>query len=877
MKLKYFFVSAVLVAMGQVWAVGSVKQTEQKPIASDVDAPAYSIAGKDTTCQIFLYSPAPNQGLHLAYLTDDERWVDGGQLCASDYGPWGAEKKMYNPCVVKANDGTWRALWGVNDKSPQFAVAYSEDLVTWRPQDYPIVHEIGVKSPVAYQMDDGTFDIYLKTSQGKRYVQASNDFRTFKEDSLEASADEILWQKDSALINGKIQPGDEFEVPLLHLNYIRSWFKALAEDNRENARQMPKNANDLANLLREKGYSGEIPQGDIVANLQIESDKVKRISDKLIGIFFEDISMAADGGLNAELLQNGDFEYHQEDGRRSWNAATAWKRVTTSASGAQGVATISTDNGVSKNNPHYAIVGVEPIFNVGWDGISIKRGDSVEGKDGKHQPYVYDVSFCARCLDCKQKQVVVALVDKEGTVVCQAKVKVQGADWTVYKTQLIVTDKYQGKLANETTSQDEQLGKGFVFSILPKGDGKIGVDMVSLKPQDTYKGHGLRKDLAEIIADLKPKFVRFPGGCMLHGQGIDNIYHWKESVGPMKDRKPAYNIWNYHQTRELGFYEYFQWCEDMGAEPLPVLAAGVPCQNSVANAQGVAGQQGGIPMSKMPQYIQDVLDLVEWANGDPATSKWAKMRADAGHPAPFNLEMIGIGNEDLISTTFEERYLMICKAVKEKCPQIEVVGTVGPFHWPSSDYIEGWRLAKKNRSIIDAVDEHYYEQPGWFINHQDYYDHYDRKQAKVYLGEYASRGKDALDNALAEGIHLCNVERNGDVVEMASYAPLLSKDGYSNWSPDMIYFNNNKVRVSESYKVQKLFSLHSGDIYVESKLDLPDGLRQYVGVSVVKDSKTGKTWLKVVNALPQTLKLKVSGLGKQEIEVGARQFGAWSL
>ena len=431
MKLKYFFVSAVLVAMGQVWAVGSVKQTEQKPIASDVDAPAYSIAGKDTTCQIFLYSPAPNQGLHLAYLTDDERWVDVGQLCASDYGPWGAEKKMYNPCVVKAHDGTWRALWGVNDKSPQFAVAYSEDLVTWRPQDYPIVHEIGVKSPVAYQMDDGTFDIYLKTSQGKRYVQASNDFRTFKEDSLEASADEILWQKDSALINGKIQPGDEFEVPLLHLNYIRSWFKALAEDNRENARQMPKNANDLANLLREKGYSGEIPQGDIVANLQIESDKVKRIYDKLIGIFFEDISMAADGGLNAELLQNGDFEYHQEDGRRSWNAATAWKRVTTSASGAQGVATISTDNGVSKNNPHYAIVGVEPIFNVGWDGISIKRGDSVEGKDGKHQPYVYDVSFCARCLDCKQKQVVVALVDKEGTVVCQAKVKVQGADWTV--------------------------------------------------------------------------------------------------------------------------------------------------------------------------------------------------------------------------------------------------------------------------------------------------------------------------------------------------------------------------------------------------------------------------------------------------------------
>ena len=419
--------------------------------------------------------------------------------------------------------------------------------------------------------------------------------------------------------------------------------------------------------------------------------------------------------------------------------------------------------------------------------------------------------------------------------------------------------------------------KDIRFAIFPKGEEKVGVDLVSLKPQDTYKGHGLRKDLAEAIADLKPRFVRFPGGCMLHGQGLDNIYHWKESVGPQKDRKPAYNIWGYHQSRQLGFYEYFQWCEDMGAEPLPVLAAGVPCQNSVANSLGVAGQQGGIPMKDMPQYIQDVLDLVEWANGDPATSKWAKLRADAGHPAPFHLKMIGIGNEDLISTDFETRYLMICKAVKEKYPQLEVIGTVGPFHWPSSDYIEGWKLAKAHSNIIDAVDEHYYEQPGWFINHQDYYDQYDRKAPKVYLGEYASRGADALDNALAEGIHLCNVERNGDVVEMASYAPLLSKDGYSNWSPDMIYFNNNNVRASESYKMQRMFGQHAGDTYISSVLELPAELKKYVGTSVVKDSKTGKTWLKVVNALPRILKLKVGGMGKKEISVGARSAEVFEL
>ena len=818
MKTRYLLLSAALMVMSQTMAA-----------APEQDAPAYSIVGRDSTCQIFVYSPDPTAGLHLAYLTDEDKWVDVGQLCASDYGPWGAEKKMYNPFVVKANDGTWRALWSVNDHAPQFAVAYSEDLITWRPQDYPIVKEKGVLDVAAYQMDDGNFDVYLKTKQGKRYVQVSPDFRTFQEDSLEATADEILWQRDTATINGKLYQGCDFEVPAVHLQYIRSWFKALAEDNAENNRPLPKT-----------------PAAPLEATLTIEPNKQHRISDKLMGIFFEDISRAADGGLCAELLQNGDFEYNGEDHQHQWKATTAW----------QGNVNVATDNGVSQNNPHYAIVGDTPIYNIGWDGIAAKRG------------MVYEVSFQARCLDGKKKQLTVALVNKEGLPMAQAKMKVEGDQWAEYQAQLCITDKYKGEVDTD---------KDIRFAIFPKGEEKVGVDLVSLKPQDTYKGHGLRKDLAEAIADLKPRFVRFPGGCMLHGQGLDNIYHWKESVGPQKDRKPAYNIWGYHQSRQLGFYEYFQWCEDMGAEPLPVLAAGVPCQNSVANSQGVAGQQGGIPMKDMPQYIQDVLDLVEWANGDPATSKWAKLRADAGHPAPFHLKMIGIGNEDLISTDFETRYLMICKAVKEKYPQLEVIGTVGPFHWPSSDYIEGWKLAKAHSNIIDAVDEHYYEQPGWFINHQDYYDQYDRKAPKVYLGEYASRGADALDNALAEGIHLCNVERNGDVVEMASYAPLLSKDGYSNWSPDMIYFNNNNVRASESYKMQRMFGQHAGDTYISSVLELPAELKKYVGTSVVKDSKTGKTWLKVVNALPRILKLKVGGMGKKEISVGARSAEVFEL
>ena len=803
----------------------------------DQDEPAYKIVNQDSICQIFVYSPAANQGLHLAYLTDDDRWIDVGQLCTSDFGPWGSEKKMYRPFVTKANDGTWRALWSVNNSSPQFAVAYSEDLVTWRPQDYPIVKEKGIKDVVAYQMDDDSFNIYLQTAEGKRYVHADKDFRTFLEDSIEAVADDILWQRDTVTINGKVLEGNAFNIPAIHLDYIRAWHKALADDNKENGRPLPHTEEELQAYLKEKHV--KLAAGnEITAQLQIQTHKSHRISDKLIGIFFEDISRAADGGLCAELLQNGDFEYHGE--RKGWKATTAWQGLET-------VSAISVENGVSKNNPHYAILTDNPIYNIGWEGIHIKHA-------------TYDVSLFARCMDGKKKQLTIALVDAENNIVAKTKVKIQGDQWNEYKSQLVVSDKYK-----------DEPGKAIRFAVIPKGKERMAVDMLSLMPRDTYKGHGLRKDLAEVIADLHPRFVRFPGGCMLHGQGLENIYHWKESVGPQKDRKPAFNIWNYHQTRKLGFFEYFQWCEDMGAEPLPVLAAGVPCQNSQPNAKGICGQQGGIPMADMPQYVQDVLDLVEWANGDPATSEWAKMRAEAGHPAPFSLKMVGIGNEDLISTDFKQRYLMICKALKEKHPEIEVIGTVGPFHYPSSDYIEGWKIAKEHRQWIDAVDEHYYEQPGWFINHQDYYDNYDRKAPKVYLGEYAANGNNELDRALAEGIHLCNIERNGDVVEMTSYAPLLCKDGYHNWNPDMIYFDNSEnIRLTESYKIQKMFGQHAGDTYIASELDLPAALKRYVGTSVVKDSKTGKTWLKVVNALPRVLKLNLNGLGNKTVEIQPR-------
>lgn len=782
-------------------------------------APEYTISGNDSTCQIFIYSPGEKDGLRLAYLAENEKWYDVGQLCSSDYGQWGVEKKMHNPFVIKAKDGTWRAVWGLNNTAPAFAAAYSEDLMTWRPQDYPVVAEHGVHNPIVYQMDDGGFDIYLKTAKGKRYVHASEDFRHFDEDSVEAQADDILWKMEEENVNGKDYFGNEFEIPACHLNYIRNWFSALAKENASYSEKMADDGKRFLNI-----------GNNVNAHLDIDFSKTKKISNKLIGVFFEDINYAADGGLYAELLRNRDFEYTDKD-HHGWNSTTGWK--------SDAPIVISTDKPLSKNNQHYAIINKSSLINSGWDGVISSKGNE------------FDFSIYARCIDSKNNQLLVSLIDSLGNSIAEGKIKLQGNEWNKYCLNLTINTKkhqdYIDRLHNLS------------LLIIGKNEGQIAVDMISLFPHQTYKGHGMRLDLANTIANLKPKFVRFPGGCMLHGDGINNIYNWKETIGPLQDRKPERNIWNYHQSRGLGYYEYFQFCEDIGAEPLPVMAAGVPCQNSSANANGIGGQQGGIPMDKMPDYIQNILDMIEWANGDPSTSKWAKMRQEAGHTAPFNLKMIGVGNEDLISTVFEERYLMICKAIKAKYPNIEVVGTVGPFHNPSSDYIEGWKFASENKRYIDAVDEHYYESTGWFLHNTDYYDNYDRKAPKVYLGEYASHTR-TMESALSEAIYLCNIERNGDVVEMASYAPLLCNEKHKNWNPNLIYFDETNIVTTPSYETQALFSNHSGDEYISSKMNIDEKYAHRVAASVVRDASSGKTYLKLVNALPVNLCIKIDGV-----------------
>ena len=586
----------------------------------------------------------------------------------------------------------------------------------------------------------------------------------------------------------------------------------------------------------------------IKATVTAQPEETKEISDLLMGIFFEDINYSADGGLYAELIQNRDFEYEPSDreGDKNWNSTHSWK-----LEGENATFTVSTSDPIHPNNPHYAVLKTNQpgaaLTNTGFDGIALKAGEK------------YDFSLFARIPEgSKSGKLLVRLVDADGTVQGETTVTVSSRSWKTYKA--VLTAK---------ASADTRL------ELRPQSAGEIELDMISLFPQNTFKGrkNGLRPDLAQTLADMHPRFVRFPGGCVAHGDGLKNIYQWKNTIGPLEARKPARNLWGYHQSMGLGYYEYFQFCEDIGAEPLPVLAAGVPCQNSACHGDLRGGQQGGIPMSEMGAYIQDILDLIEWANGDARKTKWGKIRAESGHPKPFNLKYIGIGNEDLITDVFEERFTMIYLAIKEKYPEMIVVGTVGPFN-EGTDYVEGWKLADKLG--VPMVDEHYYQSPGWFLHNQDFYDKYDRsKKTKVYLGEYATHipGRRAnMETALTEALYLAALERNGDVVHMTSYAPLLAKDGRTQWNPDLIYFNNREVRPTTGYYVQKLYGQNAGDHYIPSQINLDNQdsrVKLRVGSSIVRDSKTGDVIVKLVNLLPVSIETDVRLPGMDGIQSSA--------
>lgn len=787
---------------------------------------------------VFVASYNVGNGLRMAYSVDKHHWTTVGNnfnLLQSDFGAWGAEKKMVStPSVIRTSKGEWFAVWALNNRVNQFATSHTKDLSCWVPQDYPYTStkDENVINP-RLAMRNGLFVVTYTTSKGNTYETTSKDFIHWSDAKKAGSKAD---NTEKVFIDGAYHSCDIAKTTWSEIQTLIAKAEAAAY----------RGAQDNTGMGGDSRAFGDVK--DHKASLKADLANTKKISPELFGIFFEDINYAADGGIYAELLQNRDFEYNQKDGR-DWNARTAWdlQHVTTLTRDMGTNWTIKTENPLHKNNPNYAQLDTRipgmALVNSGFEGISVKKGEK------------FDFSVFLRTAEKNPQKVRISL-RKGYKVYATALINIRKGGWKQYKTILKATEDC----------------KDASLSIEPVNTGVIDVDFASLFPQKTFmnRKNGLRADLAQALADIHPKFVRFPGGCASHGNGIDNIYHWQATVGPLWERQYDWNIWHYHQSRGLGFYEYFQFCEDMGAQPLPVLAAGVPCQNS---AVGGDGQQGGIPWERdlkaiadkegktieqvakhfyngkpltMESYLQELLDLIEWANGDAKTSKLAKMRADAGHVAPFNMKYLGIGNEDLISEVFLERYKWLIKEVKKAHPEITVVGTVGPF-WEGSDYEVGWDVAREEN--IEIVDEHYYNPVGWYLNHQDFYDKYSRTGTKVYLGEWASKGN-RWENALAEAIHITNIERNADVVVMSSYAPLLAREGHTQWNPDLIYFNNTEVKPTPNYYVQMLSGQNNGVEYVYSDLAVSNSkCEKRVKASIVK-ADNGDIVLKIVNALP---------------------------
>ncbi|PWE06667.1 alpha-N-arabinofuranosidase [Streptomyces sp. BSE7F] len=501
------------------------------------------------------------------------------------------------------------------------------------------------------------------------------------------------------------------------------------------------------------------------------------IDDTMYGVFFEDINRAADGGLYAELVQNRSFEYSTAD-HASYTPLTSWS--------VSGTAEAVDDSGrLDERNRTYLSLGAgSSVTNAGYNtGIRVDRGKR------------YDFSVWARA--GAGATLTVTLKDAAGTLADSRQVTVRGG-WTRYK-------------ATFTASRTSNRGR---LTVATSAD--TALDMVSLFPRETYRNqpNGLRKDLAEKIAALKPGFLRFPGGCLVNTGSMEDYseasgwqrrraYQWKDTVGPVEERATNANFWGYNQSYGLGYYEYFRFAEDIGAMPLPVVPALVTgCgQNRATDDEAL-----------LKRHIQDTLDLIEFANG-PRTSTWGGLRAEMGHPEPFGLTHIAVGNEENLPHEFFARFQRFRAAVEAEHPEITLISNSGPDD-AGTVFDTAWRLNREGG--VDMVDEHYYNSPQWFLQHNDRYDSYDRQGPKVFLGEYASQGN-AWKNALAEAAYMTGLERNADVVKLASYAPLLANEDYVQWRPDMIWFNNRASWGSANYEVQKLFMNNVGDRVVPSR------------------------------------------------------------
>ena len=568
----------------------------------------------------------------------------------------------------------------------------------------------------------------------------------------------------------------------------------------------------------------------------------------MYGLFFEDINYAADGGLYAELVKNRSFEFPQH--------FMGWKTF--------GKVSLK-DDGPFERNPHYVRLAYAGhphkqtgLDNEGFFGIGIKKGAE------------YRFSVWARVAEGETPaKIRVELADTKSMNEQQAFV---AADVTVDSKEW---KKYQVILKPEVTNPKA------ILRIFLASRQTVDLEHISLFPVDTWQGHenGLRKDLVQALADIKPGVFRFPGGCIVEGTDIASRYDWKKSVGMVENRPLNENRWqytfphrffpDYYQSYGLGFYEFFQLSEEIGAEPLPVLSCGLACQFQNPN------MDAHVPLCDLESYIQDALDLIEFANGAVDTP-WGKIRADMGHPAPFNLKLIGIGNEQW-GKEYPEHLVPFVKAIRKKYPDIKIVGSSGPdSEGEQFDYL--WPEMKSLKA--DLVDEHFYRPEAWFLSQGARYDNYDRKGPKVFAGEYACHGKGKKWNhfhaSLLEAAFMTGLERNADIVHMATYAPLFAHVEGWQWRPDMIWFDNLNSVCTVSYYVQQLFATHKGTNVLSLTMNKKPvtGAEGQNGLfaSAVCDKNKNEIIVKVVNTSgkKQSLSLIFNGLKKKEVLSGAR-------
>jgi len=486
------------------------------------------------------------------------------------------------------------------------------------------------------------------------------------------------------------------------------------------------------------------------------------ISPLLYGLFFEEINRAGDGGLYAEMVQNRSFE--------DADNPVAWSLV--KSPGAEATMTLDTSRPLNEKSPRSLRLEVTKVdggrvgvANEGFKGMAVKKGAQ------------YVLSLYARSTDGLAGPVAVSL-EQGDSVLAAGKIEGVGPEWKKFDCSLT---------AGETSAAAR-----LVLSV--SSPCTLWLDVVSLFPKETWKGrpNGLRPDLAEMLAAMKPAFVRFPGGCYVEGNKLANAFRWKDSIGDVAQRPGHWNLWGYRSTDGLGYHEYLQMCEDLAAEPLYVINCGMAHEDRV-------------PMDQMGPWVQDALDAIEYANG-PATGKWGSLRAKAGHPAPFNLKYMEIGNENG-GPLYQERYRLFYDALKARYPEIVLVAD-----------------ERTSQRLTEILDEHYYNNPEFFIQNAEKYDKYDRKGPKIYVGEYAvtqNCGKGNLRGAIGEAAFMTGMERNSDIVVMSSYAPLLVNCGWRQWNPDAINFDSSRVYGTPSYHVQKMFGQNRGDVVLPIDLDAP--------------------------------------------------------